>query len=341
MSIFTRLFGIRQTGRYLCLFAPLLLVALSGCSDPVSEHPDNSSPSFSGGVAALAGGSAGFADGIGTAARFDTPSGIVVDYEEKFLYVADTGNGRIRKIEIATREVTTLAEGFDGPRSIVQGGDKLYVADESIQHIHQVDMAAGVVSALGIAAGSFAKLVGLAIDPSGNTLYGLDGSDLGVCIREIDVNTKAVTERVGSCSGGPAGRRDGPLTEARFAQPRGMGVVFDGKGLLLADGDVIRFIDFDKREVSTIPGLAAGPHAVGFANFGTGWGRGATYIADGNANRIKHIVHRGSVETAEAVDSMFGDFIRPIAITTVRGASTSGDRLYVADGHRIRMITTR
>ena len=341
MSIFTRLRGIRQTGRYLCLFAPLLLGALSGCFDPVSEHLDNSSPSFSGGLAALAGGRRGFAEGIGAAARFDTPSGIVVDYEEKFLYVADTGNDSIRKIEIATREVTTLAEGFDKPRSIVQGGDKLYVADESIGHIREVNMNTGAVRALGIAAGSFAKLVGLAIDPSGNTLYGLDGSDLGVCIREIDVNTKTVTERVGSCSGGPAGRRDGSLTEARFAQPHGMGVVFDGKGLLLADGNVIRFIDFDKREVSTIPGLAAGPHAVGFANFGTGWGRGATYIADGNANRIKHIVHRGSVETAEAVDSMFGDFIRPAAIATVQGASTSGDRLYVADRHSIRMITTR
>ena len=341
MSIFTRLFGIRQTGRYLRLFAPLLLVALSGCFDLFSEHLDNSSPSFSGGLATLAGGSRGFAEGIGTAARFDTPSGIVVDYKEEYLYVADTGNNRIRKIEIATREVTTLAEGFDEPRSIVQGGGRLYVADESIEHIHEVDMATGAVRALGIAAGSFAKLVGLAIHPSGNTLYGLDGSGLGVCIREINVNTKAVTERAGSCRAGPAERRDGSLTEARFAQPHGIGVLFDGRGLLVADGDAIRLIDFGKSQVSTIPGLAAGPHAVGFVNFGTGWGRGATYIADGNANRIKHIVHRGSVETAEAVDSMFGDFIRPIAIATVRGASTSGDRLYVADGHRIRMITTR
>lgn len=341
MSIFTRLCGIRQTGRYLGLFAPLLLGALSGCFDPVSEHPDNSSPSFSGRLAALAGGSRGFAEGIGAVARFDSPSGIVVDYKEEYLYVADTGNGRIRKIEIATREVTTLAEGFDEPRSIVLGGGKLYVADKSMEYIREVNMDTGAVRALGIAAGSFAKLAGLAIHPSGNTLYGLDGSDLGVCIREINVKTKTVTERVGSCSGGPAGRRDGSLTEARFAQPHGMGVVFDGKGLLLADGNVIRFIDFDKREVSTIPGLAAGPHAVGFVNFGTGWGRGATYIADGNANRIKHIVHRGSVETAEAVDSMFGDFIRLAAIATVQGASTSGDRLYVADSHSIRMITTR
>ena len=341
MSIFNRLRGIRHTGRYLCLFAPLLLGALSGCFNLVSEHPDNPSPSFSGGPVALAGGSRGFAEGIGAAARFDTPSGIVVDSEEKFLYVADTGNNRIRKIEIASREVTTLAEGFLKPRSIVLGGGKLYVADESTEHIHEVDMSAGAPRALGIAAGSFAKLVGLAIDPSDNTLYGLDGSDLGVCIREIDVKTKTVTERVGSCSGGPAGRRDGPLTEARFAQPRGIGVLFDGKGLLLADGDAIRFIDFDKSQVSTIPGLAAGPHAVGFANFGTGWGRGVTYIADGNANRIKHIVHKGSVETAEAVDSMFGNFIRPASIATVQGASTSGDRLYVADSHSIRMITTR
>ena len=341
MSIFTRLCGIRQTGRYLCLFAPLLLGALSGCFDLVSEHPDNPSPSFSGRLAALAGGRRGFAEGIGAAARFDTPSGIVVDSEEKFLYVADTGNNRIRKIEIASREVTTLAEGVRKPHSIVLGGGKLYVADESTEYIHEVDMSAGAVRALGIAAGSFAKLAGLAIHPSGNTLYGLNESDSGVCIREIDVNTKAVTERVGSCSGGPAGRRDGSLTEARFAQPRGIGVLFDGTGLLVADGDAIRVIVFDKDQVSTIRGLAEGPYAVGFVNFGTGWGNGATYIADGNTNRIKHIVHRGSIETVEVVDSMFGNFVRPIAIATVRGASTSGDRLYVADGHSIRMIRTQ
>lgn len=62
-----------------------------------------------GAVSTLAGtaGSAGFADNTGAAARFTWPFGIATDGTN--LYVADTGNHKIRKVVITTGAVSTIA----------------------------------------------------------------------------------------------------------------------------------------------------------------------------------------------------------------------------------------
>ena len=52
-------------------------------------------------------GSSGSTDATGTAARFSYPYGITTDGTD--LYLADTGNHKIRKIVIATGAVTTLS----------------------------------------------------------------------------------------------------------------------------------------------------------------------------------------------------------------------------------------
>ena len=58
-------------------------------------------------------GSPGFVDATGTAARFRNPTGIAK--VNNVLYVADSGNHRIRKIDLVTNAVTTYAgSGADG-----------------------------------------------------------------------------------------------------------------------------------------------------------------------------------------------------------------------------------
>jgi hypothetical protein len=89
-------------------------------------------------------GVAGYMDGIGTAAQFNNPWGVGFDSTGTNLYVSDSMNHRIRKIVVATGEVTTIAgstlQGYtDGtgtatqfniPRSItVVSDDKIYVVD--------------------------------------------------------------------------------------------------------------------------------------------------------------------------------------------------------------------
>ncbi len=76
-----------------------------------------------GAVATLAGSLywPGSTDGIGTDARFTSPTGIELG-PDGLLYVAELGNRRIRVIDPATAEVTTLtgtgaAASIDGPRS--------------------------------------------------------------------------------------------------------------------------------------------------------------------------------------------------------------------------------
>ena len=83
-------------------------------------------------VTTLAGsaGIRGHADGTGAAASFHFPTGITTDGTN--LYVADNLNHLIRKIAIASGEVTTLtladgARSFTGPHGITTDGTRLFV----------------------------------------------------------------------------------------------------------------------------------------------------------------------------------------------------------------------
>lgn len=69
----------------------------------------------------LAGGNStsDFADGVGFNARFDRPQGITLNWNESALIIADCYNQRIRHLEIASRNVTTLAG--NGSIGIVDG----------------------------------------------------------------------------------------------------------------------------------------------------------------------------------------------------------------------------
>jgi hypothetical protein len=68
-------------------------------------------------VSTLVGSSCGFADGVGTNARFTTPRGLSLSPDNTFALVGDTDNHKIRKLVLSTLVVTTLAGLLSGSGS--------------------------------------------------------------------------------------------------------------------------------------------------------------------------------------------------------------------------------
>ena len=100
----------------------------------------------------------GFKDGKGKEARFNAPMGLAINKKGTKLYVADRENHAIRKIDLKTREVTTLVgkgrPGYeDGnygdtvlslPQKLFLESGMLYFSEVGSQRIRVVDMKAKV-----------------------------------------------------------------------------------------------------------------------------------------------------------------------------------------------------
>ena len=185
-------------------------------------------------------GTHGYADGTGTAAKFNRPAGVAVDSSGN-VYVADTNNYKIRKIT-PQGVVTTLAgagiagyAGFYAPDGVaVDSSGHVYVADLGIHKILKITPA-GVVSTLagdgtqGYADGTgtaakFNRPAGVAVDSSGN-VYVADTGNLK--IRKI-TPAGVVTTLANSTVDYTVGYADGPATTARFYNP--MGIAVDSSG---------------------------------------------------------------------------------------------------------------
>ena len=229
-------------------------------------------------------GTAGYADGYGTLASFSRPTGITTDGAS--LYISDSGNNRIRKIVIATGQVTTLAgsgtQGWlDGtgtaarfayPNGIVTDGTNLYVADGS-SSIRRIVIATGEVSTQAGgdygdqdgkgSAARFASPAGITTD--GANLYFTDGYRMK--IRKLVIDTGEAITLAGLPSEAPMEQAfaDGIGTEARFDMPDG--ITCDGEFLYVADvgNSRIRKLDLATLVVSTL----AGSDAIGSLD-GTG-----------------------------------------------------------------------
>ncbi len=224
-------------------------------------------------------GADGIDDGVGSAARFSYPHGLSTDGHGN-LFVADFGSNRIRKVVLATAEVTTLAgvlgyNGYsDGPGDVAEfnGPDylacdaagNLFVTDSANQTVRRIAVATSGVTTfagLGSSAGSddgvgagarFNWPMGLVSDGAGN-LFVADA--LNRTIRKVVAATGAVSTLAGLAN--QSGSRDGTGADARFGYPAAL--AFDGAGtLFVADqtNNLIRKVDLATAVVTTVAGEA-------------------------------------------------------------------------------------
>lgn len=218
-------------------------------------------------IAGLAG-SAGSADGIGSAARFFGPQGLATDGIGT-LYVADTNNHTIRKIELTTDSVSTLAGSpgmsgavngsgaqarFNAPEGVAVLGGNIYVADTDNHEIREISPSGSVTTVAG-APGISGSSDGIGGDArfdfpadltveSDGTLYVADTDNHTV--RSIALSTGIVTTVAGSA--GNSGSTDGVGSAARFFAPAGIASDQSGNIYVVdTDNDTLR---------STIPTAA-------------------------------------------------------------------------------------
>ena len=304
----------------------------------------------------------GSADGIGKRASFDAPRGITTDGIS--LYVADFNNHTIRKIDIASGLVTTLAgqagkkgsnDGkgtaarFNRPYGITTDGSNIYVSDSNNHSIRQIDIETAEVTTLAGVSGVVGYNDGIGVQarffiPEGITT---DGSSLYVAdthnhsVRQIDLDTLEVTTIAGQS--GASGYSDETASKARFSFPKG--IVSDGNNLYVVDfgNHRIRKVSLINGMVTTLAGSEKAEAGVDEQtesarfNYPTGIttdGRNL-YVADTYNRTVRKVsLSNGAITTiagkAEVEGSANGSgvdarFHDPVGVTT------DGIALYVTD----------
>jgi hypothetical protein len=260
----------------------------------------------------------GLTDGVGAAAQFKRPHGLCV--VGNAAYAADKQNNAIRRIDLSTGAVTTIAGGakgsadgtgaaasFNAPWGLASdGAGNLYVADAGNATIRRIVLSTSAVTTLAGTAGQtgtttnvsgaaarFNNPAGLAF--SGGTLYVADANNHA--IRAIDVTSANVTTLAGTA--GTPGAKDATGTAALFNSP--VGVAVEGGVLYVADQNnrTIRSVTLPGAVVGTLAGTAGttgsangnGSAASFFMPQGlAGDGAGHLYVADTRNHLLRKIV---------------------------------------------------
>ena len=193
-------------------------------------------------------------------ALLNFPSAIAVD-ADGHLYIADTMNHRVRRVDAVTGLISTIAGmghprfGGDGGPSIKAGlnepaalgvyGTRLYIADQSNNRVRMINLATGIIQSVagtgssgyngdGIPAteASLAGPSGLAVGMDG-TLYIAD--TFNGRIRAIHPLTGIITTVVGD---GGDYRYQGPVEASSVSLSRPSGIAVDSDGnVVVTDSD--------------------------------------------------------------------------------------------------------
>ena len=262
-----------------------------------------------------------------TSAQLNLPSRVAAD-EAGNLYIADAANHRIRKVDVSTGLISTVAGD----------GTAAYGGDGGIATSAQLNTPYGVV-----------------VDALGN-LYIADYGNHRV--RRVATRTAIITTIAGTGAAGYSGD-DGVASAAQLNNPRG--VSLDGSGnLYIADTTNHRI-----RKIDAVVGIITTAAGTGVGTYG-GDGGGATtaqlntpyavdadvagnlYIADYGNNRIRRVEAATGLITTIAGTGVAGYSGDGSAATSAKINLPYGvavdvlGNVYVADygNHRIRKITT-
>jgi ribosomal protein S11 len=261
--------------------------------------------------------------GPGSQAQVNWPHGVALDPTAPALLVADSANHRIRRLDLVTGTVTTVAgtgqAGFGGdggpataallhdPKGVLAGPrGEVYIADSANDRVRVVDPSGTISTLAGSGTAGFSGDGGpaptaqlhapraLALDPAGNLYVADDNNDR---VRRIDPSG-LITTAAGNGTTGYSGD-DGPAVAAQLNRPRG--VALDPAGnLYVADSGnhVIRMVD-PAGTITTVVGNGrrgfggdGGPAADGriFSPRGVATAAsGDLYIADSGNDRIRRI----------------------------------------------------
>lgn len=273
---------------------------------------------------------AGYVDAQGTAARFNKPRAVALSPDQTSLYVADTGNRRVRRISLADGTVSTYA-GTGNPGSFGDAYDEIYSGSGS--------------TAL---TADFFGPTALAVNMSGD-LYVLDaGADqygsTTIGIRLVAVNGQVTTIGGGGADARPADSNDPVVMQ--FGQPgaRTLELAFDASvnALYVADDDRVRKIDLATGTSYTLTGSAPRlqwtsltsaqssqktaelplPQGVAVDSVGR------LFVADSQRVSVMMVASDGTLSTFVAGDLRQG--LGSVAFTSVRAlASDASNNLYL------------
>lgn len=217
-------------------------------------------------VTTLVGGTEGYVDGAFAEARLDHPRAMILDEARGLLFVYDTGDHRIRVVDLAREEVRTLAgsglrgyadgtgmdASFAGSGVALDGTGGLFVED-SFNHVIRHVTAGGVVTTLvgdstedayREGQGAVVRLrAPAALLPMGPGHFWL--ADAGaLVIRDLDVDsstTRWIAGRPRASGYEVPDPVDGPALEAVFQGPRDM-AMGEGGRIYVLDGNAVRVI---------------------------------------------------------------------------------------------------
>ncbi|MBL8033174.1 MAG: hypothetical protein JNJ69_05715, partial [Leptospiraceae bacterium] len=340
-------------------------------------------------------GSPATTDGTGTSARINKPQGITSDGVNLFVTESPSAPdiSYIRRINIATQQVTTIAGGasvaggvscpgtvqatcrdgsafqalFGLPNDIDYHSGHLYISEYGNNRVRRMNLATGQVETIagnGAAASvddttgtsaSFNGAAGLTL--LGNSIYVVDYN--GHRVRTISLTAPhAVGSLVGT---GVAGHADGPYATARFANPDH--IFADARDLYVTEygANRLRRINLAKNTVSTIAGSGGATDAGGVgpaAAFGGPVGivsDGARlFVATYNGGRLFRVSDAGLVgswqiepgvspndyssdNTGVLDGSVSGGSLSTL---TDRFGNANGASLFNGAGHQIMAATT-